>query len=932
VQLLLRFARGAPPVRTQLCLALAALPQHMPAASWGQGGIIQWLARHLTQGQSGSEGVSCLLEMLTVIPEEAGSYQAAIRPERRREYLSELMACTSGALELLGSCLQGYPGSESTKRQVLEAFASWSRLSGGVGMDGAWLSQHPLVQAALQGLESTECFDAAVDAVCELVWTCVSGQAGNGMPPQILPHMLPLVQVITTKVFSLRPRFSVAAARARNEHVSEAQDDWDDDEDTAKGMARCFAEVGEAFVGNVVQAVPEVVPLVEALVDVAAYPEDSIAAISFNFWHLLATSLCPRGSCDVTDEERERRRLMFVPAFETLVGHIRGRVRYPDNFTSLGKEEQKELKRNRYAVGDTLEDAALVIGGARILELMVEPLQEMSQAVATGSRQFDWRTAESAIYCIRAVSRSAPMEAHPVMTALFGTLPQLSSLPQCTPQLLYTCALMVGAYADWINGALSNGLLQVSMLQQLLTMLTGTLSHAEAAPAGCLAIRHLCDACGRHLVDCAQDLIRLHEAVIQIGIPGTNSNSFALEDEDVLQIVEGVTLVVAVLPSDRLSEGLNALLTPVTQLLQNSCAVLAPDASFRPLVPVVDRLSTIFRHFEGSRSGMPSPRPQGSLVAEALRVYWPMLEQIMDKAKADQMAMEAICKAPRYALRSAGRAAAQLLPTLLERLPQLFRATKQPTLLYVCSELVKTFGEDAANSNSVGMLFQAVVQEVLPHLSSLGAFSADPDLADDTFLLIGRAISYCPVYVYRDRAFLAALVDSSLHGLLVQQREAGLSVLAFYTKLMDTLAVERAVAAGAQQAAANLEGVVMGSREEQQGGPTRGSEMMRLLLAGVVGGLPRGRVREVGDAMLSVLMVTQGQGMQWLMEAVNRLPEWVATVADKEHLWKGVQNAVSGGTSRGGSRIMEDTLGEVSDLCRRNQRSLEASQKALGTA
>jgi hypothetical protein len=35
----------------------------------------------------------------------------------------------------------------------MEAFGSWVRLGGGAGMDGAMLCQHPLVLAALAGLE-----------------------------------------------------------------------------------------------------------------------------------------------------------------------------------------------------------------------------------------------------------------------------------------------------------------------------------------------------------------------------------------------------------------------------------------------------------------------------------------------------------------------------------------------------------------------------------------------------------------------------------------------------------------------------------------------------------------------------------------------------------------------------------------------------------
>jgi hypothetical protein len=57
-----------------------------------------------------------------------------------------------------------------------------------------------------------------------------------------------------------------------------------------------------------------------------------------------------------------------------------------------------------------------------------------------------------------------------------------------------------------------------------------------------------------------------------------------------------------------------------------------------------------------------------------------------------------------------------------------------------------------------------MLQEVLPLLSSLEGFTADPFIADDTFLLIGRAISYCPTYIYKDLAVTSALLDTALNG------------------------------------------------------------------------------------------------------------------------------------------------------------------------
>jgi len=66
-----------------------------------------------------------------------------------------------------------------------------------------------------------------------------------------------------------------------------------------------------------------------------------------------------RGAAQATGSEEGRRRLaVFVPAFERLVTLVRGRVRLPDDWDLLHSDEQKDFKRGRFAVGDTLLDAA----------------------------------------------------------------------------------------------------------------------------------------------------------------------------------------------------------------------------------------------------------------------------------------------------------------------------------------------------------------------------------------------------------------------------------------------------------------------------------------------------------------------------------------------------------------------------------------------
>lgn len=183
-------------MRTQLSVALAALAAHLPAAEWGPGGAIGWLASHLAS-QPQEVALPCMLELLTVLPQEAGSYQPAVRPERRRALHEEMLAAVPQALQVLGSCLSVL--GPRTQEQVLEAFASWLKLAGGTLSDGVALAASPLVRAALEGLHSADAFFAAVDAVVELIY-CTSRR---GRPRD---EMAQLVQAIVPEVMSLRPR------------------------------------------------------------------------------------------------------------------------------------------------------------------------------------------------------------------------------------------------------------------------------------------------------------------------------------------------------------------------------------------------------------------------------------------------------------------------------------------------------------------------------------------------------------------------------------------------------------------------------------------------------------------------------------------------------------------------------------------------------
>lgn len=67
VELLLRYG-NAGIVRTQLCLAIAALVAHLPSEGWGPGGSVQWLVQRLGM-EPGPSALPCLLDLLTILPQ-----------------------------------------------------------------------------------------------------------------------------------------------------------------------------------------------------------------------------------------------------------------------------------------------------------------------------------------------------------------------------------------------------------------------------------------------------------------------------------------------------------------------------------------------------------------------------------------------------------------------------------------------------------------------------------------------------------------------------------------------------------------------------------------------------------------------------------------------------------------------------------------------
>ena len=67
-------------------------------------------------------------------------------------------------------------------------------------------------------------------------------------------------------------------------------------------------------------------------------------------------------------------------------------------------------------------------------------------------------------------------------------------------------------------------------------------------------------------------------------------------------------------------------------------------------------------------------------------------------------------------------------------------------------------------------LLGQLLDSACSRLMRLRQFNEEPELADDTFLLAGRVLSYSPKLLLNNPQLISRLLDSAQAGLLVQHR------------------------------------------------------------------------------------------------------------------------------------------------------------------
>ena len=902
VVLVLSCGQDLSAIRTQLCLALSGIAAHLPWAEWNNVGVVAWVEARF-RGEPKPHSSICLVEVLCILAEESGSYKPSIHPGRRRQYKVELETASPKAFQVLTECTnESFIGEGSFLRSVLQAFTSWLNLGGPDKLKQSLaattqLHEHPMVQLAIKCLESQDAdiFNNAVDVICVLVH-CTLGNTG-----QILPEASGMVQMVMSGALSLRSHLVkyIADSRAGCEAIEM--------EDMIKAIGRLLIEIAEEFIYYIAGGQGDSMTMLESVLDVVSHPDKEVYSMTFPFWYrlskLLKVGTDPDTEQIVFQTIDPAHVLKYQGAFSRLAQSVQAHSLYAANFDELSRSDRGDFKRARFEIADALVDANSVVGAEVYLDLITAPLQEHYGACNAG-KPFDWRIAEATYFALRCVARNIPLKNPAAFTKAHQLLIALPQLPR-HPRLLRTSCQTIGACADMISAAMKGGIMaDASLLSSLLTLVSSAMTDSVAASEAASAYRKLCDACGSHMLQFADQLLAFYNAAISgagagagtggaEGAGAQNGHGLALVEEDVLEIIEGtLCMVLSMPPSEKREQFLQMVLGPIVHPLQAAMQD-AGKVDEGTLLRHLEQLAIVFKNIRDNNTATQLLNATAQTLDRALEVLGPNVE-----------GAEKVCKALIHGLKASGSMVApNLLQHLFTNIPQRFANYSHPCFLYLSSQLVKMFGAQPDAQGWLQVLVSGLVGETSTKLSMIAKFDDRPDIVDDLFLLAGRVLSYAPSLLFREAGMvtLQHLFSCGLKGMFIQHREACTSILIFFDCLLGK-------AAGSDF----VQGILV----------PNGLKLTKNILAGTTGMLGKYFLDDLAACLEALLKcVSTEYAMGWLYQALSVIPTPVLSDQEKSEF-------VSALATRS-QRDIRDAVETLSEVCRRNARVREETMKSL---
>lgn len=873
---------------TRLAMALCALAVQMHWTTI----VDDLLGNIIIQEQENHDRVHLVLEMVTLLPEEATTDRLLLtREQSRHDFISMLFQSSSQILSFLHYCVSKQNNVNAIKRkeQVLRCLLSWVRY---ITPPPKTVQESPLIDWIFQILNMNndhqsndnddddnnnagDIFDLSVDAIVEIIRCYPSN---NRESVGLVHKIIPLVMALGD------PNAKTPFQRAIEE----------EDEDGMRAYCRIFTEMGESYMSLILHYEDlNQTSLVDLILACSALPDNDIASITLNFWYQFITGLE-----DIEPYEYRQMQIdNFAPQIHKLVLICTSLLRYPEDIDSLLEDRVDDIHRNRFYVTDTLEDCCRLLGGHVVLQSIGTRLQQELQRVQQQSLSA-WHDIEACIKALTSASRYIP---HDEMTVIPYTMRLIPTLPATVIHLRITSNFFVGAYSMWLNA-------NPEYLQPILPFLAQGLSEPKCASSSALAIKQLCQSCSSQLA-LGDSVLELYSGILHAQ-QQQQLNAMDLRDE--LEVFEGACRAVSrqmgelvkTSRSDDISSYINRVVEPIGAQLM---AVASNNAiGPKQAVAVVERLTVVIRFLQVPDAVSNHNLSRSQFLIDLMTQCWSALDHLSTKFTDFTMA-EKLCRLHKHCLRECGSVAYKpSFEKLCNHLTRAFTVSRQSPYLYAASVCVAEFNKDPTCVQRLYEMIEDMSKTSFSLLASPDDFKNNPDVVEELFFLGSRMVQHCP-HIFVSSPLFHPFLQGATIGMKQDHRDANRGALNF---LENALIFGLILQGGG------------GTRQEHQDGMSRknlenafgqeGEKIASNLILSLLGDLPCYRIAtkngSISGILLRIYKLCPGLLLEWIKVPLSKIHHSQQTM---------LLNALSGHHSQDD---FDASVKKFADICIRSRK------------
>ncbi|KAK9103976.1 hypothetical protein Scep_020820 [Stephania cephalantha] len=511
-----------------------------------------------------------------------------------------------------------------------------------------------------------------------------------------------------------------------------------------------MSEIGQAAPALIVEASPESLVLMNALLSCVAFPSDDweVAGSTLQFWCNIASyilSLHP-------DEENARKRVeeAIFPVFSALLDTLLIRAQV-DDATCSGFDLPDGLKQFRTDLAELFVYICQLLGPAIFVQKI------FSGGWACIDVSIPWKEVETKMFALNLVAEVILQEGHLLdFSAILQLVTILSvnapdELKGFVGIVYRSIADVVGSYSKWISAFPAN-------TRSLLLFCAAGIADPVSSGSCASALCKLCeDACT--FIQEPSDLeilIWIGEVVpttVKLNLSGLEKRNLSLDEEK--EVISAITLVIDSIPNEELKS--NSL----TRLLSASYAAIEeftdeerqlllrqnPATYSKALSSAVRglyRTGTVFSHLAIPSSS--SPVGSDTILA-LLGVFWPILVKLFGSAHMESSSLSAAaCHALSHAIKSTGQHFLTLIPKVLDFISTNFLSFQtHDCYIRTAAVVVEEFG----HKEEYGPLFITTFERLTASASIIALNSSyicdqDPDLVEAYTNFTSTFICGCP--------------------------------------------------------------------------------------------------------------------------------------------------------------------------------------------